>query len=199
VPRESHACRRHCRHHHGPGGRRIGHECAQPHPGVRNVGLTVKCDVRPAPVHLRLFRSPPAAGGSRRDGCLGRQRGGATRCGALPAARMVGRLPTRTPANPGANRTSGRFIGASWSIVVSLSDVDGRARTARRTIESEHVAGPMGACAVLAVPGRPGAGASGYAGERVGCAATGMSHALAGGRLGDVVRATCRPSCGPPV
>jgi hypothetical protein len=72
---------------------------------------------------------------------------GATRCGDLPAARMAGRLPTRTPANLGANCTSGRFVGARWSICASHCDVDGRTRTAGRAID-RSTAGSLRACLV---------------------------------------------------
>jgi hypothetical protein len=93
------------------------------------------------------YRSPPAWGDSRRGRCPGRQRGGATRCGALPVARMAGRLPTRTPTDLGANRTCGRFVGAGWSIFAALSDVDGRARAAGADDRSEHRR-PLRACPV---------------------------------------------------
>jgi hypothetical protein len=101
-------------------------------------------------------------------------------------------------ADLGVNRTCGRFVGARWSILVSLSDVDGRARTAGRTIESEHRR-PLG----FMRGSSPLLGGRAlvplvYAGEWVGCGAIGMPHALAGGRLGDVVRATCCPPVGCP-
>jgi hypothetical protein len=109
----------------------------------------------------------------------------------LPVARMAGRRPTWTLANLGTNRTSGRFVGARWSILASLSDVHGRARTAGRTID-RSTAGPfdgMSGCAPLA---------GCWALDLPVCAGQRAVRALSGGRGGDVVRATCCPSCGPP-
>jgi hypothetical protein len=166
--------------------------CACPERAV-SCGARVKGNGRPAPVHVRPYRSPPAWGDSRRDRCRGRPRGGDTCCGALPAARMAGRLPTRTPANLGANPASGRFVGARWSILASHSEwIRERGRTTDRS-----TAGPlkgMSGCSPLL--GDWALDLLVCAGERVGRAAIGMHRALGGGRMGDVVCATCCPPVG---
>jgi hypothetical protein len=103
---------------------------------------------------------------------------------------------TRTPANVGANRTFGRFVGPRWSIFAPHSDVDGRARTAGRAID-RSTAGPFeGMSGRSPLLGCWALDLLVCAGEQVGRAAIGMPRALGGGRMGDVVRATCCPPVG---
>jgi hypothetical protein len=88
-----------------------------------------------------------------------------------PAAPMAGRLPAWTPAELGTNRTCGRFVGTRQSILVSLSDVDGGARSAGQTIRIGASAVPVVHARVLAVAGRAGMVPLVYAGGWTGCAA----------------------------
>ena len=165
---------------------------------VRNVGLNgLRQRARPAPVHVRPYRSPPAGGDSRRDRCPGRQRGGATRCGGPPSVSDSGSATYADSGEPtGANRTSGRFVGASWSILAAHPGVDRRARTAGRTID-RSTAGPLRACPVARCRWEARAlFPLVCAGEPLDRVAIEMHRALRGGRMADVVRATCGPSCG---
>jgi hypothetical protein len=89
-----------------------------------------------------LCRSSLAWGDSRRDRCPGRQRGGATCCGAFPAARTAGRL-RRTWASTGPVVAS--LVLGGPSLYRSPTWMGERGQRGGRSNRS--IAGPLGSCA----------------------------------------------------